>query len=125
MPTYTIDVYTGRLRADAANGTDANVYVTLYGTKASSDELRVGRAGHDFGRTGVDTFSAQVADLGDVTRVHVRHDNTGVAPGWFLDRLIVRARDAAGAYREWTFPCHRWLARHEDDGAIERVLDAA
>jgi hypothetical protein len=124
MPTYTIDVYSGQLGAGAA-GTDANVYVTLYGTRASSDELRIGCAGDDFGSTGVDTFSVQLADLGDVTRVHVRHDNAGAAPGWFLDRLVVSARGADDSDRQWTFPCRRWLARHEDDGAIERILDAA
>ena len=78
--------------------------------------------GCDFGTTGVDTLVVDLPSLGDITRVHVRHDNTGVAPGWFLDRVVVSDEDAG---REWTFPCQRWLARHHDDGEIERLLDTA
>jgi hypothetical protein len=125
MPTYRIDVYTGQARPGEAAATDANVFVTLYGSRASSAELPVGHGGNGngrFGLTGVDAVTVQLPDLGVVSRVHVRHDNTGVAPGWFLDRLVVRD-EARGV--EWTFPCQRWLARHEDDGEIERVLDAA
>jgi hypothetical protein len=121
MPTYRIDVYTPP-SPSAAGGTDANVFLTLYGTRASSAELRMGTNGDRFGTTGLDTLTVQLPCLGDVTRIHVRHDNTGVAPGWFLDRVEVRDEDSG---RTWTFPCQRWLARHEDDGEIERLLDVA
>ncbi|HET6952919.1 MAG TPA: PLAT/LH2 domain-containing protein [Acidimicrobiales bacterium] len=125
MRSYRIEVYTPAYGPGAPAGTDANMYVTLYGTRASSDELLVGtpgRRGAVVGaQPGIDSLTVQLADLGQITRVHVRHDNAGVAPGWFLDRVVV-SDDAGG---RWTFPCQRWLARHEDDGAIERVLDAA
>jgi hypothetical protein len=52
----------------------------------------------------------------------VRHDNTGVAPGWFLDRVVVRNEESG---REWHFPCQRWLDRHADDGEIERLLEVS
>ena len=26
--------------------------------------------------------------LGDLTRLHVCHDNTGPAPGWYLEKVI-------------------------------------
>jgi len=136
MPTYRIDVYTPPRPGDAegtdghdadgrragGHGTDANVYLTLYGRRASSAELPMGSNGHRFGTTGVDTLVVDLPSLGDITRVHVRHDNTGVAPGWFLDRVVVSDEDAGC---EWTFPCQRWLARHHDDGEIERLLDTA
>jgi hypothetical protein len=125
MPRYRIDVYTGQVDPGVAAATDANVFATLYGTRASSAELPVGHGSNGngrFGLSGVDTVMVQLPDLGKVTRVHVRHDNTGIAPSWFLDRLVVRDEDRG---IEWTFPCQRWLARHEDDGEIERVLDGA
>lgn len=121
MPTYRIDVYTPS-RSGAVAGTDANVFLTLYGARASSAELRMGADGDRVGTTGVDSLTVQLPCLGDVSRIHVRHDNTGVAPGWFLDRVVVRNEDTG---REWTFPCQRWLARHEDDGEIERLLEVA
>ena len=121
MPSYRIEVYTGQATPGVAAATDANVFVTLYGNRASSEELRASNGHGRFGLTGRDTVTVHLCDLGDVGRVHVRHDNTGVAPGWFLDRVVVRDEDRG---REWTFPCQRWLARHEDDGEIERVIDA-
>jgi hypothetical protein len=122
MPTYRIDVYTGQATPGVTGATDANVFVTLYGTRASSEELRASNGIGRFGLTGRDSVTVQLSDLGDVGRVHVRHDNTGVTPGWFLDRVVVRDEEND---KEWTFPCQRWLARHCDDGAIERVIDGA
>jgi hypothetical protein len=122
MTTYRIDVYTGQATPGVTGATDANVFVTLYGTRASSEELRASNGIGRFGLTGRDSVTVQLSDLGDVGRVHVRHDNTGVTPGWFLDRVVVRDEEND---REWTFPCQRWLARHRDDGAIERVIDGA
>lgn len=121
MRTYRIEVYTPSYGPGTAAGTGATMYVTLYGTRASSDELPVGAPGGRFGQTGLDILTAHLADLGQITRVHVRHDNAGVEPGWFLDRVVVSDDDGG----RWIFPCQRWLARHRDDGAIERVLDAA
>ena len=28
-------------------------------------------------------------NLGSLTRVRIRHDNKGVAAGWFLDKVII------------------------------------
>lgn len=122
MPTYRIDVYTGSFGSGGFDRTGANVYLSLYGTKASSGELVLLNAGESFGQSAVDTFIRRLADLGSVERLHVRHDNTGLGPGWFLDRIAIRNQDT---HEEWMFPCNRWLARYEDDGEIERTLDAA
>jgi lipoxygenase homology domain-containing protein 1 len=121
MTTYRIDVYTPP-QPGACAGTDANVFLTLYGARASSAELKMASNGHRFGTSGVDSLSVHLPCLGDVSRIHVRHDNTGVAPGWFLDRIVVRNEESG---REWTFPCQRWLDRHLDDGEIERLLEVS
>lgn len=122
MPTYEIDMYTGSLDPGAFGRTGANVYLTLYGTKASSGELLLANPGAAFRPQGRDTFSRRLTDLGVVQRLHVRHGNTGLGPGWLLDRITIRNLDTQ---QEWTFPCNRWLALDEDDGEIERTLDAA
>ena len=43
----------------------------------------------------------------------------GKAPGWFVDWIEV---DAPSLGKCMTFPCGRWLAKNEDDGAIVRDL---
>jgi hypothetical protein len=63
-----------------------------------------------------------VDELGDLKRVRIRHDNSLPLSGWYLERVEIRNEDTDA---EWTFPCNRWLARDEDDGEIERVLDRA
>ena len=53
-----------------------------------------------------DTFSIQCGELGELTKVRVRHDNTGVGPGWLLDSVEVKCEESEGV---WVFPCGQWL----------------
>jgi hypothetical protein len=117
--TYRIIVITGT--ADGA-GTDANVYITLYGDNGSSGERQLDTERDNFERGQTDVFSPDMPDLGNLQRVRIRHDNSGSRPGWFLDRIIILNETTQ---QEWTFPCNRWLAVDEDDGQIDRILQAA
>lgn len=54
-------------------------------------------------------------NLGSLQRLRIGHDNSGPGPGWFLDKVIV---DDMDNNRVYDFPCNRWLAKDEDDGAI-------
>jgi hypothetical protein len=80
---YLITVVTGdKLGA----GTDANVYLTLYGEKGNSTELFLDNPNrNDFERNQTDTFTippSQVGDLGAIRRIYLRHadwSTTGVA----------------------------------------------
>jgi hypothetical protein len=118
MPaTYRITVVTGSV-PDA--GTDADVYITLFGTNGNSGERLLDNADDNFERGQTDVFSIEMRDIGKIRQVRIRHDNSGNKPGWFLDRITVHKEDTD---EEWTFPCVRWLARDEDDGQIDRMLD--
>jgi hypothetical protein len=120
MPvTYRLTVETGT--AEFA-GTDADVYVTLYGTEGNSGERLLDNALNNFENGMTDIFSIEMRELGDIKRVRIRHDNTGIAPGWLLSKIVVHNEESD---KEWTFPCDRWLAHDEDDGEVDRVLDPA
>ena len=80
----------------------------------------------------------------------IGHDGKGIGAGWHLDKVHVRrllddddedakkrrkssrgrkqsssAVDAEKRKSETiVFPCGRWLAKDEDDGALERTLEA-
>eukprot|EP00727_Mastigamoeba_balamuthi_P014270 m51a1_g9466 putative sh2 domain-containing protein (1365) ;mRNA; f:547094-557090 len=112
---YTVVVVTGDVRGA---GTDARVYVTLRGTQGTSPRLPLAGGKELFERGRTDTFAVDTDDVGELTGLTVEHDNTGMAPGWFLERVAVR--DAAG--REWEFPCHNWLAKDEADRRTSRDL---
>jgi PLAT/LH2 domain len=122
MPSYRISVHTGDLSPGALAGSDANVYLTLYGTGGSTDELVLDPGLADRSGSEDGGFSLPLGELGEIQRLRVRYDDTGLGPAWFLDGITV-LNEESGV--EWTFPCRRWLARHMDDGEIERTLDVA
>jgi hypothetical protein len=68
--------------------------------------------------------SFQLIDVGEVIeKVRVGHDGKGIGAGWFLDKVeIRRLLDDNKSAKLYTFPCKRWLAKGEDDGAIVREL---
>jgi hypothetical protein len=118
MATYSITLVSGSDNGAAHQASE--VYLTMFGTKASSHEFDPAQAGRAEPDTPA-TYHVDLTDVGDIQRVRVRHDDTGVGPGCYLDRIVV---EAAGTLQQWTFVCEKWLARHKDDGAVERTLDA-
>ena len=63
-----------------------------------------------------DIFSIQCSDLGELTKVKVRRDNSGSGPSWLLDGIEVKCEDTkerGGAsderHRVWQFPFGQWL----------------
>ena len=116
---YEISLRTGDV---ARAGTNADVFITLNGTNGSSREYLLDKSGNDFRRGATDTFTVeQSADLGELTSVRIRQDGSGLMPGWYLEDIRIKLRHTE---QSWYFPCGRWLAKGEDDGALERTLDA-
>ena len=125
MAAYSIILHTepGGCDVHSASG----VFLTLFGTKASSHELVLGDEATSPSTTGETTVEGELVDLGhidlgDIKRVRVRHDDPGVGPGCYLDRIVVRS---TGTLEEWTFLCERWLARHAGGGSAEHTLDVS
>lgn len=72
-------------------GTDSQVFVTLFGTEGRRTEklhLKTSKNHKDpFERGQSDTFRVRGDYVGDLVKMRIEHDNTGRAPGWFLDRV--------------------------------------
>lgn len=112
---YTISTYTGNVRGA---GTDATVYITLFSKNGSSTEMKLNDSSNNFERKKIDVFNVECPILGELSRVRIRHNNKGVAAGWFLDKVTVKD----GESKLFEFPCGRWLSVSEDDGQISRDL---
>jgi hypothetical protein len=98
-------------------GTDANVYVTVFGTKGSTGEHRLNGliSGNAFERGSVDrVILRNVNDIGTPTRVVIRHDNSGSWAGWHLQSVEARANNSAR-----TFNCNCWV----ESGALSKTLN--
>ena len=66
-----------------------------------------------------DEFKIECPPVGELNKICVAHNNKGVAPGWFLDRILIEDLNQKHLYG---FPCNRWLSTDEDDGQISRFL---
>jgi hypothetical protein len=72
---YRIDIETGSI---PGAGTDANVYLTLFGTDGSSStEVLLDNSGiNDFEMGSYDTFFVRLKNFEDINRIRLRHDNS-------------------------------------------------
>jgi hypothetical protein len=100
--------------------TDADVYVTLYGMFGQSQEFKLNNPNrNDFEAGRTDHFSIKGPFLGALTKLRVRHNNTGSGPGWFLNSIKVE-NECTGAAS--VFTANRWLALTEGDRQTEVML---
>ncbi|KAK3579121.1 hypothetical protein CHS0354_022141 [Potamilus streckersoni] len=117
---YEIEVHTGDIWG---GGTDANVYITVYGDRGDSGvrQLYAENKGIYFRKGQVDHFTLEAVTLGHLRRIIIGHDGTGPGEGWFLEKVIVR-EPRAKPHEEYVFYCGKWLDEGEDDGKIVREL---
>uniref|UniRef100_H2ZAW6 PLAT domain-containing protein n=1 Tax=Ciona savignyi TaxID=51511 RepID=H2ZAW6_CIOSA len=118
MNAYVVHTFTGDVRGA---GTDATVKITLFGDHGDSGQLVLDDSKNNFERARKDTFSLQCPHLGKIKKIRIGHDNGGVSPGWYLDKVVV---DDTMMDCVYSFPCQRWFAKDEDDGRITRELVA-
>ena len=118
--TYTVTVYTGNVK-DA--GTDAKVRISLYGTAMQTlkeNILLTSNAKNLFERGAVNTFTFTDTKKYDaVNYCQVWHDNSGKAPGWYLDKIIITCKETG---KSWVFIAHRWLSKTDGDKKINVFL---
>ncbi|XP_060083712.1 lipoxygenase homology domain-containing protein 1-like [Ylistrum balloti] len=84
--TYQITVKTGDVRYA---GTDANVFVKIYGEKGVTKKLMLDDSKNNFERNMTDDFTMETVDVGSMSKILVGHDNAGVGAGWFLDNIKI------------------------------------
>ncbi|XP_070567047.1 polycystin-1-related protein-like [Ptychodera flava] len=117
---YEILVETG-FRSGA--GTTAKVSLVLHGDVGHSETRELTYENKPlFERNSRDRFIISVPEtLGNIYKIHVWHNNSGVSPSWFLSRMAVRDLITG---QKWYFICEKWFAVEEDDGKVERDLYA-
>uniref|UniRef100_A0A8C9YR90 Lipoxygenase homology PLAT domains 1 n=1 Tax=Sander lucioperca TaxID=283035 RepID=A0A8C9YR90_SANLU len=114
---YEIIVITGD---EKGAGTDANVFITIYGSNGDSGSRQLRQKFRNlFERGRTDRFLLEMLDMGELQKVRVEHDNSGLSPGWLLDRVEV-TNTANGVTT--IFLCGKWLDTKRADGQISRVF---
>lgn len=114
---YKVVVQTGH--PDGA-GTDANVYIQLFGEKGTSSEIFLDNSDNNFENGKLDTFYVTAEDVGWIDKIRVFHDNSGSGPGWFVDYITVTNQSVG---LTWRVDLNRWLAKDEADHSIDVTVD--
>ncbi|XP_067286321.1 polycystin-1 [Pseudorasbora parva] len=117
---YRVLVKTGWKRG---SGTTAHVGISLYGlNKSGSRHLQ--REGA-FQRNSLDDFQVETdANLGEIWKIRIWHDNTGLDPSWFVQRVIVWDIQTENMF---FFLVEDWLSveNEKNSGRVEKVILAS
>ena len=118
MATYQIKVKTSKLGTlPQGEGTDANVYIELFGRKSdtklyTSGEFLLDNSGDDdFQRGETNTFTAIGKEIGELEYITFWHDNFRLGAGWHCANNVVKNQTTD---REWIISVNTWLAKHGD-----------
>lgn len=69
-------------------GTNANVFMTLYGKTGTTKKIHLkNNTKSSFQSGSTDTFHFKSNCVGPMMKLRIEHDNTGLAPGWYLERV--------------------------------------
>ena len=66
-----------------------------------------------------DRFHLKSFDLGDLHAIRIRHDNSGILPEWFLERVEITDEKTNIKY---IFKCEKWLSLKKENCKIEYIL---
>ncbi|RMX58429.1 hypothetical protein pdam_00019691, partial [Pocillopora damicornis] len=106
VATYRIRVETGeRLRA----GTDANISVSLTGTRGKTEKLFLSSWSNDLEAGHKDEYTLQAMDVGEILMIHLHNDGAyswHKHPHWFVNRITVTSSEQKDPFE---FPCFRWV----------------
>ncbi|XP_049618566.1 lipoxygenase homology domain-containing protein 1 isoform X3 [Syngnathus scovelli] len=132
-------------------GTNAKVFIQIYGSKGKTEVIRLDSRSNNFERRSTDIFKIEAKDVGKVFKIRIGHDGSGVGSGWLLDTVEVKhlamvmmpkekkkedkkkkkkkkdeeeegAEEMQEVVVTYRFPCSRWLARGEEDGELQVEL---
>ncbi|NXQ80747.1 LOXH1 protein, partial [Nyctibius grandis] len=112
---YLISVHTGTL---PASGTDADVFITVFGEQGDSCQRRLRHS--NFERGQVCICEMRAVDLGQLSKVLVEHHNVGYGSGWYLDHIIIHEPGKTDG--QYAFLCQQWLDTGVGDAQTERML---
>ncbi|ESO94071.1 hypothetical protein LOTGIDRAFT_145236 [Lottia gigantea] len=97
--------------------TDAKVTLRIYGSLGDTGPLQLDQSlnhSDPFHRNYIDTFILTAPVIGQIEKIKIGHDNSGIGPGWYVETITI---DIPSEGRRYVFLCHRWLSVSDADGA--------
>ncbi|NWV97363.1 LOXH1 protein, partial [Machaerirhynchus nigripectus] len=84
---YEVTVVTGDIES---GGTDASIFMTVFGSNGNTEEMLLEKNGDRFERGQEDSFIMEIADIAPLRKMRIRTDGKGTRPHWFLERIILK-----------------------------------
>lgn len=100
-------------------GTDSNIYLRMIGALGSTDEIMIETSKNELERGTIDHYNIVSDDVGALQKIIIRHDNSGFAPGWYLDWISI----SDGMNKKYNFKCDDWLIKDESFGNIKLLKE--
>ncbi|CAH1249640.1 PKD1L3 [Branchiostoma lanceolatum] len=119
---YQLTVTTGSM---FGAGTTSRIGLQLYGSKGATPIKMLNPGGEALVRGSTLHIVMPVREsLGDVTSLHIWHDNSGEGDtsSWFLRTLLVRDVETDAMYY---FICNNWLSDSQGDCEVQMVVYAS
>ena len=112
-------------------GTNANVFIQLYGkikskrskeTQLTSLKFPLEKSEKNLkkfqpGQT--DLFEIEDVYIGKLKKIRINHDGKKVNSGWHLNNVVIKIDEVR---KKYTFECKKWLDPFELDGKVTRDL---
>lgn len=107
---YTVTTRTGN--ESGASLDNASVFIMVYGTEGKSEEKKLDNGSKCFNKSGkVDEFRLQLEELGEMTKIRVRHNASGVfGNSWYLGSVEIYDAKRDVLYKA---AANRWLRKKE------------
>lgn len=97
-------------------GTDANVFINIYGTKGETGKIQLESSStnkNPFEKGKLDIFQSKSRNVGEIKKINISHDGKGTGAGWFCEKVVIKHAEITK-----TFKIGRWLDESEEDGKI-------
>ena len=94
----------------------------MYGLKSDYGPIVLPANRSGFERGQMDEFEMHFPSPGDISKISIGHDGTGLYAAWHLDRVELVNLETAEA---WLFRCGKWLDTNpkHDGGLLVRSLE--
>ncbi len=90
-------------------GTDADVFISLYGSKGKVEDIKLNLSGKNiFEKGNRDTFSLDIIDVGEISELKISHNNKWFGADWFLDDILIKNENTN---KIWYFPVYKWIEK--------------
>ncbi len=94
---------------ESGAGTDADVFVILYGSKTVSKKIPLNFSGKNlFEKGSTDSFSLDIIELGEILKIEISHNDKWFGADWLLEDVTLKTTN-----KTWYFTANKWIKKND------------